>query len=233
MKRILTLLLALSLMLSLAACTPARKPTETEASKTGAPETEAPETEAPETENAGSAEIRGTVQNGVYENRLLNLRIACPEGWIIYDDQQIAQVNNITADVMKDSDVGELIGKNGQFMDLMAVSGTGGSINLIIQPKQALLDAYSDLQVFALSKETFKAQFKASGFEITEYEPVTMQVGGEERTVLHIIMSGNGVDMDEYQIWYRNNDTYMGVLTLAITDGSDPQPILEGISSLQ
>ena len=262
MKRFLTLLLALCLALSLAACTPAQKPdgteapkteapeteapkteapeteapeteaTKTEAPETEAPETETPETEAPETDAADSTEIRGTIADGAYENRLLKLRIACPKGWVFYDDDQIAQVNNTTAEIMKDTDIADLIGKNGQMMDMMMSSATGGSLNLIIQPKQAMLEFYNDEQIFTLSEETFRSQFEASGFEVQTYEPVTMKVGGEERSVLHIVMTSTGMDIDEYQIWYRDSEDYMGVLTLGLTDGSDAQPILDGITAL-
>ena len=58
-----------------------------------------------------------------------------------------------------------------------------------------------------------------------------MQVGGQERTVLHMVLAGDP-DVNEYQIWYRDSDAYMGILTVAIADGSDVQSILDGITSL-
>ena len=189
--------------------------------------TETPATEAPIAEG-----VRGVVSEDAYENEMLDLRIALPEGWVFYTDEQIAQVNNITAETLAGTDVAELIGKNGQFMDMMMAGGTGSNMNLMLQPKQAVLDAYSDEQIFTLSEATFKAQFEASGMEVKSFEPVEMQVGGETRTVLHIGMRTNGMELDEYQIWLRNEADYMGVLTLAIMDGSDPQPILDGITKL-
>ena len=258
MKKTLTLLLALCLLLSLAACgvkpieapateapkteapkteAPKTEPATTEAPATEAPATEAPATEAPATETPATeapiAEgVRGVVSEDAYENEMLDLRVALPEGWVFYTDEQIAQVNNITAEVMADSDVAELIGKNGQFIDMMMASAATNNINLMIQASQPMLSSYSDEQIFTLSEQNFKAQFQASGLSVSKYEPVTMQVGGEERTVLHLVLSINDAEMDEYQIWFRNDSDYMGVLTLAIADGSDPQPILDGITKL-
>ena len=189
-------------------------------------------TETPATETPIAECVRGVVSEDAYENEMLDLRIALPEGWVFYTDEQIAQVNNITAETLAGTDVAELIGKNGQFMDMMMAGGTGSNMNLMLQPKQAVLDAYSDEQIFTLSEATFKAQFEASGMEVKSFEPVEMQVGGETRTVLHIGMRTNGMELDEYQIWLRNEADYMGVLTLAIMDGSDPQPILDGITKL-
>ncbi len=254
--RKIALLLTLCLLLGLTACVSApvapatteapktEAPATTEAPKTEAPATteaptteapvttEAHETDAPATEAPTSEEIRGTITDSAYENEALNLRIARPEGWTFYDDDQIAQVNNVTAEIMAGTDVAELIGKNGQFMDMMMANLSGNNLNLILQPKQAVLDAYSDEQIFTLSEATYKAQFSAAGMETKVYEPVTMKVGGEDRTVLHLVMVSNGIEINEYQIWYRTDADYMGVLTVGLTDGSDVQPILDGITGL-
>ena len=141
-------------------------------------------------------------------------------------------MNNSTLELFKETDVADLIAKNGQLMDLMMSSATGSNVNLILQPNQAALKNYSDEQIFTLSEATFKAQFAAAGMDVKAYEPVEMQVGGETRTVLHITLSANGTEMEEYQIWLRPEAEYMGVLTVAIADGSDVQPILDGITKL-
>ncbi len=259
MRRILVLILALCLIFTLAACAkdqpapattaapkteaPATEAPKTEAPATEAPKTEAPATEAPKTEAPVTTEapatepdekaaLRGTLTADTYTNEMLELQIAKPKGWIFYTDEQIAQVNNMTAEAMQGSDIAELIGKNGQFMDMMMSDAVGNSLNLIIQPKQALLDLYTDEQIFTLSEETMKAQFSAAGMTVGTFEPKTMQVGGKERMVLHLVLSANGMEIDEYQIWFRNEAAYMGILTLALLDGSDPQPILDGISSI-
>lgn len=251
MKKIYALLLALCLLLSLAACgsapaaagessqTPAEAPA-AEAPEAEAPEAEEPAAEEPEEEEPAAEPqdeapaqeaLRGSIVDGAYENALLKLRIACPEGWFFYDDEQIAALNNATSELMSGTDVADFLNKNGQFMDMVMASASGNSINLILQPKQALLDAYSDEQVFTMSESTFKAQFTAAGMEISLYEPLTMQVGGQERTVLHMVLAGD-TEVNEYQIWYRDSDAYMGILTIALPDGSDVQPILDGITSL-
>lgn len=189
--------------------------------------TEAPATDAPEEKN-----LRGVMGEDAYTNEFLNLRIARPQGWIFYTEEQMAQVNNMTAELFEKTDVAEVIAKSGQMMDLMMANTAGNSMNLILQPKQAALDLYSDEQIFQLSEETMKAQFGAAGMELKTFEPTTMSVGGQDRTVLHMVLNANGADVDEYQIWFREQSDYMGVLTLALMDGSEAQPILDGISTL-
>ena len=126
----------------------------------------------------------------------------------------------------------DLIGRNGQFTDMMMVTLAGNSINLILQPKNALLDMYTDEQIFTLSADAMKSQFTAAGYSVETFEPVKMEIAGQERTILHMVLNAGGVMADEYQIWLRSDCDYMGILTVAILDGSDPQPILAGITAL-
>ena len=254
MKRIFVLILALCLMLSLAACakeqpTPAtteapktEAPATTEAPKTEAPATtEAPKTEAseteavteaPATEPAEQAAIRGTQAGDTYTNEMLNLQINKPKGWVFYTDEQIAQVNNMTSEALKETNIADVIGKNGQFTDMMMADAAGNSVNLILQPKQSILDIYSDEQIFTLSEETMKAQFSAAGMTVNSFEPTTITFGEEEKTVLHMGLKVNDIEADEYQYWFRNDGEYMGILTVAIVDGSDPQTVLDAITPI-
>lgn len=256
MKRIVILILALCLILCLAACGGGKvDPASTEAPKTEAPKTEAPKTEAPKTEaptteaptteapetEAPSTEapatepdeelpIRGEQGDDAYVNETLKLRIVKPAGWFYFTDEQIAEANNLTAELME-GDTAELIKEAGQLMDMMMMNGASNNINLIIQPVNVLLSSFTDEQIYTLSEDAFRAQFASSPLEIKTYEVVTKQVGGEDRTVLHMILASDGTEADEYQIWFRENENYMGIMTLTIMDGSDPQPILDGIST--
>lgn len=260
MKKLYALLLALCLTLSLAACgstpapatssetpqpaaeapaaeapaaeTPAAEPAATEEPESAAPETEEPAAEEPQAEAPAQEGIRGVQLEDGYENALLNLRIELPNGWIFYNDEQIAQINNVTAELLSGSDAADLISRNGQLMDMIMADGSGNSLNLLFQPNQETLAPLTDEQIFTLGESTFRAQFSSAGMEVSTFEPVTMQVGRQDRTVLHIALTANGMDMDEYQIWFRDDGDYMGVLTVSLMAGGDVQPILDGITAL-
>ena len=230
--------------------------TATDAPESSAPDTSAPETKAPvatispsdvsltnppdaeipsnehPTEPEAAASIRGKQTDDSYINEMLNIRVAKPANWVAYTDEQIALVNQLTAESLKDTDVADLIGRNGQFTDMMMVTLAGNSINLILQPENALLDMYTDEQIFTLSADAMKSQFTAAGYSVETFEPVKMEIAGQERTILHMVLNAGGVMADEYQIWLRSDCDYMGILTVAILDGSDPQPILAGITAL-
>lgn len=254
MKRFLTLILALCLVLSLAACggdstsTTAAKteaPATTEAATTEAPvttteapvtTTEAPvtTTEAPATTEASESALHhGKVEKGVYTNESLNIRLEAPKGWIFYSDEQIAAQNNLTVEFLEGTDLAETIQKNGQMMDMMVQSTTDGSnANLMIQPAQAALNLYSDEQLYTLLEETYRAQMGAAGMEISSYEVEKFQALGEERDVLKIGIKMNDVELTEYQIWLRESTEYYGILTFTSLGGSEPQEFFDLLTRL-
>ena len=250
MRKFFALLLALCLLFTLAACKSSPAPsTDPGTSETDSqtPDGESSDSQTPDTDPAGSdtttpdtpdtddpsqGGIRGVITDSVYENKMLNLRIKLPSGWIFYNDEQIAEVNNITADMLSGTDAADFIGKNGQLMDMMITDVKGNNANLIIQPKPEGLDRYTDEQIFTLSEESFKSYLSDAGMDLTVYEPLTMNVGGQDRSVLHMILSINGTEIEEYQLRYRNDSDYMGILTVAIQDGSDVQPILDGFTAI-
>ena len=260
MKRILALTLALCMLLALCACSgtpktdkpteaeapkteapateapkteaPATEAPETEAPETEAPETEAPETEAPETEAPAAAIFHGTVEGDTYVNESLNLKITRPQGWIFFTDEQIAAQNNLTVEALEGTDISEALAKNGQMMDMFMQRADNSNANLIIQPSQPLMAGYSDEQLFQLMEETYRAQLAGTGMELTSYEIQSYQIFGEDKNVLRLGVTVMGTEMVEYQIWLRDLPEYYGILTLTLTDGSDPAEFFAGLSHL-
>ena len=224
MKRLSMILLALCLMLALVACGAGNQTSST----ANTPET----TSAPETENVGTKEIRGKVEGDAYTNDYLNLSIERPQGWAFYTEDQIAEMNGFTTELFEETDIADIVAEAGQQTDMMMSDGGSNSLNLIIQPSQSTLETLTDEQIFQFSEKTVQDQLNAVGWTIDKYEAVTMQVGGEDRSVLHMAITANGVSFDEYQIWIRPSGDYMATLTLALQKDMDPQPVLDGIKNL-
>ena len=235
MKKFIALLLALTMVLCLAACDGKNDSSETKSAAANTPKDSKTTTTAaaPATESGNSTQIRGEMRDGVYVNETLKLRIPTPDGWTVYTDEQIAQANNLTAEAFKDTDISEYLKKSGNLIDMMMGTVAGDSINLVIQPANPLLSAISDEDVFAATEAEYKAQFQAAGLNITNWETVTMQVGGEDRTVLHLTVDVSGISFEEYQVWYRDSADYTGILTLTVVGSTDPQPILDSITTLK
>ena len=229
MKQILALFLALSLTLSLAACA------------AGGP---AP---AP-----ADGALRGSFAQGVYRSEALGLQIALPKFWSFCGDAQIAELNGLSAEALAEADISALIAEKGCFLSMMMTDPGGNTLNLILQPGQPGAAGQSDEQLFTLAEQSLRTQYarttvsidrRAAQYDCTmrvrRYTPTSLRLGDGEQTALHLVIDvvekeNNYLlySFDQYQLWYRPDGDYMGVLTLAITDGSDPQPILDGIAAL-
>ena len=231
-KRILALMLALCMIFCLSACgkkaenpqTPVNTPETTPGTNTG------DQTPAGNDGKKEDVSIKGTKKDNVYENEYLNLKITLPGGWVFYSDEQIAQANNMTVEMFSETDVADAVKAAGQYMDLMMADVYGSNLNLIIQPMDPSVKFYSDEQIFTLSENAIREQFVSAGITLETYEPLKMQIGGEERTVLHMVLNA-GYTLDDYQIWLRpDGGEYMGVLTVAMVGGGDPQTVISNIS---
>ena len=221
----------------------------TEAPATAEPTTQVPTTEAPiaafsttevsvteprpsderPTESDVIASVRGVVEGSSYINEYFGLQIDAPTGWMFYTPEQIAQVNNVAADLLEGSDIGDLIAQNGQMTDMMLFNLNGSTVNLVIQPNQPLLAAYSDLEIFNLLETTFKTQMGAAGMNVNAFEVIQLKLGAEDKDVLHMTVSYSGVTIQQYQAWIRDSN-YIAVCTASITDDTDPQEFFNCIT---
>lgn len=222
MRQTLALLLALLLTLGLCACG-------APASQTG--------------QSAAASPLRGSLDGDSYRNELLKLRIALPEGWRFCDENRLASANGLSVSELRTADPAELIGQKGQLILLMMENESKSVVNLTVQPQQKELARYSDAELFQQARESIVKNYEATlvsgiGVQVESYRILSMQVGGEPRTVLQIriaVVNSKGArryGSDEYLIWYREDENWLGLLSLGIQDGSDPQPILDQIRPL-
>ncbi len=196
-------------------------------------ETEPVITEA-ETEPAEPAEKEfhvGKVEGSVYTNEYLDLRCEAPEGWMFYDEEQIAMINNISSSLVKDEDIAEAVKQNGQYTD-MYMSDFSTNVNLVIQPMNPMMKMFSDEELFELSKGTVEEQLKAAGFDLKSIDQIDVQFRGETVRCLQMVIVMYGVQLEEYQLWIRPEGEYFGILTVATQDGSDVQDVLDCFSRL-
>ncbi len=216
MKQILALLLTL-LILGLSAC--------------GA---------APAPAYGDEASIRGRLDGESYSNALLELRITGPEGWRFCDEYSLAELNGLSVSAFRETDPDALLGQRGQLTLLRLENEAKSVLSLNVQPQQKELAGYSDAELFQRLRNSIEKNYKAvklSGkqIQVMSFEVGPMQLDGAKRTVLHILLAvtnSQGLAQyysDEYLIWCRGNENYLGLLTLSTPDRSDPQPILDAI----
>lgn len=167
MKKIIAMLMALVMMMSLAAC--------------GAGGEEAAEFS------------RGVVEGNVYTSEYSGLTFTAPEGFRYYSDEEIATVNGITEELL---DVEEIETVVYDMYCIDETNGSTININFenIGALYGALLDeeAYLDL-----SLENFDTMYASSGITITSSEIGTIDISGKEFTSVDLVLDFGGVSVSE------------------------------------
>lgn len=257
MKKLCMITLALCLLLSLAACstegkapdakdtTAAAQTTSQTPSATDAPETDAPETEAPipvttaapapDTTAAPQTGLNhGVIEGNAYLNETLNLRIACPEGFSFYTEEELAAQNSLTADLLEQTDISDLVKQNGQLIDMCMSSDSGNSANLVISPNNGSLKSVTDEQLISMMKDMLVEQYEKVGMHVVEAEVKTMQLFGSDKPVLVLDIEVNDTPIRMYQFFDREaSDDYYATNTITLFDEElDAQSIMDGYSRI-
>ena len=258
MKKLCMITLALCLLLSLAACstegkapdakdttaaaqTTAQTPSATDAPETDAPETDAPvpviTTAAPAPDTTAAPQIglnHGVIEGNAYLNETLNLRIACPEGFSFYTEEELAAQNSLTADLLEQTDISDLVKQNGQLIDMCMSTASGSSANLVISPNNGSLKSVTDEQLISMMKDMLVEQYEKVGMHVVESEVKTMQLFGSDKPVLVLDIEVNDTPIRMYQFFDREaSDDYYATNTITLFDEElDAQSIMDGYSRI-
>ena len=227
MKKAYIISLLLCLVFLLSACGDATTasaapsaPSELAAATTALPSVP-PETETERDAAERDAEIRGSWDGDVYTNRAFGLQITLPEGFLRSNDYQLAQANALLTEAFLKTDAAELVQASGHLTVMAMTDYKGSGVGLILLPAYHALVDLSDEELFSITMEQMQT--------ITEFEILQMRLDGREKTVLHMTKQESGVELDNYQILFRNDETLTGVLTIFRPKGMEIETILEEV----
>ena len=184
MNRIVALLLCLMLVFSLSACMG-------EDALRGTIGTENSETETSETEEIDLS--FGAVEGNVYENDFIGIGCKLDDGWSFYSDEQIKELNNITADIAGEEYM-DLMEDANIIYDMYAIDSTqlnNITINLEkVNPVQLL--ALDIAKNFELTVGTMKSTYENMGYTNFNYEITEVTVDGKKMDAMNITAEANG-----------------------------------------
>lgn len=241
MKKLMALLLALVMVLSLAACAAEeeestsrrrkQKETTTEVTEdtTVPEETTAEPTEEEteeETEAEEEAEPFGTVDGQVYENAYLGFGIELDRSWVIATPEEAAQVLGMGAELMG---VDEQL-TQGVYCDFYAMTAENTSLNIILQQESIYTRVYTDEQILESALAATKAQFEAIG--MTDIQTQISEVEFAQRDCAVLALMGTMGDVTLYmgQVMWREGD-YIAMVTVSARD-SDELDVMDTFYSL-
>ena len=232
--------LLLLLLLALTACTQTVAPPTTEATARPKP-TEATEavttTEATEevtedtteetesvTEAASEVDL-GTVDGTTYENETLGITCDFPDGWYIYNETDLASLNNFMTTVNKNDALANAI-ENGQTVVTFCASypATVASVNLTVS--KATMPGMSEDALISLILPYLKDQMEQTGvLQNVACSTAEVTFCGQKHTAVKVSAESYGMQLYETILYLPGGD-YLYNLTVSATSEAEGAEIL-------
>lgn len=210
MKKILAVLLALIMLLSLAGCGGKQ---DISGSVTFDDNKETV-TDSTEEESEDEFEI-GVTTGGTYENAFIGFGLKIPDDWMFYSEEQINQLNGLVADMVDDEQLKEQLKNAKTIYDMYAISADGlQTINVTMENlgvaygKMVSEDDYIDIAL-----RTLPSQLVSAGYdEDMEIEKVTVDFAGEQRSAIKIKAAVYGSEVYQMMVVMKAGN-YMALTT--------------------
>jgi hypothetical protein len=240
-RKLIALALSLLLLLSLAACggnsapapapdpTPASDPADTPDPALGPEDGQQPEDgQTPEDgqqpeDPADTAFRPGVVEDLTYTSDFFGLTAAMEEGWIIADEEQLAQLAGLVSDAFDSESLTKLLEDGAVVYDFYALNmADNSSVNVTVESLGRLggilidEDAYADANLKSLPDI-----LAAAGITVDKLDKTTVDFAGAVRPALALEGSANGVPLFELMTFVKAG-SYMACVTAAAYDETTP-----------
>lgn len=217
MKRLIAVLLAMTMLLALCAC--GAKEEEIKGAIISSEEQQEPEAPAQAEEPEAPAEEvqleTGSIEGGRYENSYLGIACQLDENWSYFDQAQLAELIGVTADMFDDDSYAEQIKEADVFYDMYAAANDGSAtINVVIQNMGLLFGTVmTEKEFLDASLGELETQLNSAGFENVKVERATIQFAGAEHEGLRIESQVQGINYYCTQILIKQGN-YIATISL-------------------
>ena len=185
-------------------------------------------TEPPAMEDPDQAFSVGTTLNNTYVNEFFGLGVTLDENWTFSTQQEIEDLNGITADLINDESFQRALESGNVYTDMMATADDGlVSINATIEKLGVMnslaLDENTYIDV-ALSSSDFEEAFESMGVPLVVLEKSTAVLAGVEHPCIFLEGDVEGISLFEKIIPVK-----VGSYVLAITVCTVGENIIDGL----
>lgn len=194
MKRATTLLLALVMVFTLAAISPAARAED----------------------NFGT----GTIQDNVYWNETMKIGCALDETWYFYSEEEIMETNGLTADMLEGK-IAEMIENGGAITDMFAQNlETGATVNVVFK-RVSLANSllYNEKNYIEASTATVEEALTQMGIENVELTIQDMEFMGETHCAVLITGLYSDVPVYEQVAVVKDGRNFIVVTIFSVLEG--------------
>lgn len=215
MKKLLALMLALSMLTLLAACgSGPRGSLSTPADSGSAAPESAPEPN-PETQDGLQP---GSTVGGVYENAFAGIGCRLDETWTYLSDEEILAQNEIVIDSIDDEELARLLSSKSTFFDMLATSEEGlATVNVVAENLGLLYGSVLDTGSYVdIALKSFESNSASMGLTVSSCEKRSFDFCGKSTDGISLSGTINieGVDVEMFErIACVKAGSYMFVVT--------------------
>ena len=194
MKRATTLLLALVMVFTLAAISPAARAED----------------------NFGT----GTIQDNVYWNETMKIGCALDETWYFYSEEEIMEANGLTADMLEGK-ISEMIENGGTLTDMFAQNlETGATVNVVFE-RVSLANSllYNEKSYIEASTATLEEALAQLGIEDVACTIQEAEFMGQTHMILQITGQYSGVPVYEQVAVVKDGRNFTVVSVFSMLEG--------------
>ena len=203
MKRIACLLLIALMLVAMTACTqPDPTPTPT----------------VPTTTTPKESPLVGSYSNNVYTNEFLGITCQLNADWTVFNEEQLAQLAGLTADLMDNEAMKEQMEK-GTAVYAFYGQAQGGQVNMnIVLERLNLINGIllDEKGYVDIAKDQLVKSLESVGLENVTAEIVTLQFAGAEHAGIRIHGTMQGVDLYETIACVKNGNYIASVVAASV-----------------
>lgn len=149
-----------------------------------------------------------------YENESLGIGVVLDETWTVYNDEQLAELSGLTADMFSDEKYKEMMENSNSFTDFFAQHSSGATINVMFENLGLLYGTVmSEEQYRTAALQNLSGAYESAGFENVEIVENTVDFAGAERIGLLTSCTVNGVNYYVQQVIIKAGN-HMGIVSL-------------------
>lgn len=158
----------------------------------------------------------GEMNGGTYTNAFLGISCQLSDDWTYYNEEQIAEINNMVADSISDEELSEMMEKASTVQDMYAASSDGlATINVVFENMGVVYGTVMDEEKYIqTASPNLEKALTDMGMTDVQMEETTREFAGATRHSLRVSGSMNEVPVFEELVCIKEGN-YMATITMA------------------